>query len=75
MELSSFMDGAKDSETCMRRSSISSFIESVVFCDPLGDDNVVATLKAASSKEGPRPPKSVVVVATRVRLGWLEQKE
>ena len=41
----------------------------VTHCDPLGDKNVVATLKAVPSNVT-RPEKSVIIVATKVMVGW-----
>nr|KAG5688275.1 hypothetical protein BaRGS_007915 [Batillaria attramentaria] len=40
------MQAAKDTETCIRRSELVLNLNPVKFCDPLGDQNIVATLKA-----------------------------
>ena len=66
IQLQSAMTAVKDAETCIRRSNHITNLNPFIFCDPLGDQNVVTTLKALPSSET-RPEKSVIVVATRVR--------
>ncbi|XP_076458023.1 nicastrin-like [Babylonia areolata] len=65
IQLVSAMTAAKDTQTCVRRSNLITNLNPFVFCDPLGDKNVVTTLKALPNNET-RPEKSVIVVATRM---------
>ncbi|XP_076438260.1 nicastrin-like [Babylonia areolata] len=65
MELVSPMAAAKDTKTCVRRSNLVTNLSPMMYCDPLGDKNIVATLKAVPSDQ-PRRDKSVIVVATRM---------
>ncbi|KAK7468048.1 hypothetical protein BaRGS_00036699 [Batillaria attramentaria] len=64
VQLESFMQAAKDTETCIRRSELVLNLNPVKFCDPLGDQNIVATLKAVPYNET-RPESSVIVVGAR----------
>jgi hypothetical protein len=43
VELKDAMSGAKDSKTCYRRTQVPTNLNPDTYCDPLGDDNVVAT--------------------------------
>ncbi|KAK7106252.1 nicastrin-like isoform X2 [Littorina saxatilis] len=74
VQLLSPMFAAKDAETCIRRSNLINDLSVTIYCDPLGDKNVVTTLKAIPSNET-RPPKSVIVVATRVDSFSMFQNE
>ncbi|KAL8588743.1 hypothetical protein ACOMHN_042085 [Nucella lapillus] len=65
MQLVSAMTAAGDSQTCMRRSNLVTNLNPSIFCDPLGDSNIVATVKAVPSQQK-RGEKSVIVVATRM---------
>ena len=59
------MDGAKDSETCIRRTRHQMNLSPNKYCDPMGDQNVYATVKAMNHTVE-RPEKSVVMAVTRV---------
>lgn len=65
IQLISAMRGAKDSETCIRRSNLVTNLNPSKYCDPMGDENIITTLKAVQNNET-RPNDSVIVVATRV---------
>jgi nicastrin len=65
MQMNSDMAAAKDSQTCMRRSTTTTNLNPVGFCDPLGDKNIVGTIKAVFTNTT-RPADSVIVVGTRV---------
>lgn len=65
VELKDAMSGAKDSRTCYRRTQVPTNLNPDTYCDPLGDDNVIATIKAVPNNE-PYPSKSVIVAAARV---------
>jgi hypothetical protein len=45
------MSGAKDSKTCYRRTQVPTNLNPDTYCDPLGDDNVVATIKGVSNQQ------------------------
>jgi nicastrin len=59
------MSGAKDSKTCYRRTQVPTNLNPDTYCDPLGDDNVVATIKGVSNQQI-YPKDSVIVAAARV---------
>eukprot|EP00794_Sanderia_malayensis_P010772 gene10772-11925_t len=61
VELKDFMFAAKDTPTCMRRSSL--FFSNNVFCDPLGDWNVWGTLYPLMR---PLMEKEVILISTRM---------
>ncbi|PVD27737.1 hypothetical protein C0Q70_12909 [Pomacea canaliculata] len=65
IQLISAMRGAKDSETCIRRSNLVTNLNPSKYCDPMGDENIITTLKAVQNNET-RPNDSVIVVATRL---------
>ncbi|XP_052272818.1 nicastrin-like isoform X2 [Dreissena polymorpha] len=65
VELKDRMDGAKDSETCIRRTRHQLNLEPQGYCDPLGDYNVYGTVKALNNTES-RPDKSVIIAAARL---------
>ncbi|CAG5127278.1 unnamed protein product, partial [Candidula unifasciata] len=66
-ELVTRMDAAVDAVTCIRRSHRTQIglMEPQTFCDPLGDSNVVATMKAVPANET-RYHRSVVMAVTRL---------
>lgn len=64
-QLKSRMSAAKDSATCIRRSSIIGALNPVRYCDPLADKNIVATLYPTYNSK-PLDEKSVIVVGARV---------
>ncbi|BFZ25480.1 hypothetical protein BsWGS_28519 [Bradybaena similaris] len=66
-ELKTKMDAAVDSVTCIRRSRQYHFSlsQTKVFCDPLADKNVVATMKPVPANDT-RIQGSVVMVVTRL---------
>ena len=59
------MDGAKDAETCIRRTRHQMNLSPNKYCDPMGDKNVYATVKVINNTVA-RPEKSVVMAVTRV---------
>ncbi|XP_048254327.1 nicastrin-like isoform X1 [Haliotis rufescens] len=66
VQLNDRMDAAKDSVTCTRRTNrITNLSNPVRYCDPLGDKNIVATMKTVNSTEQ-RLNKSVIVFATKM---------
>ncbi|XP_021351331.1 nicastrin-like isoform X2 [Mizuhopecten yessoensis] len=65
VELKDSMSGSKDTVTCVRRNSMQVSLNPETYCDPLGDNNIVAPLKAIPSTED-YPPKSVIVAAARM---------
>ncbi|XP_060599987.1 nicastrin-like isoform X2 [Ruditapes philippinarum] len=65
VQLKDRMDGAKDSETCTRRTNHQMNLNPDRYCDPLGDQNVYATVKDVT-KDMRREEKSVIVVAARM---------
>ncbi|XP_067679612.1 nicastrin-like isoform X2 [Haliotis asinina] len=66
VQLNDRMDAAKDSVTCTRRTNrLTNLSNPVRYCDPLGDKNIVATVKTVNSTEE-RPEKSVIVFATKM---------
>ena len=67
VQLKDRMDGAKNSEVCVRRTKHQLNITPDRYCDPMGDRNVFATVKTMNSTET-RPNKSVIVAAARVSL-------
>ena len=64
------MSGAKDAKTCYRRTQTPTNLNPDTYCDPLGDDNVIATIKAVPSNED-YPNNSVIIAAARVGHIWL----
>ncbi|XP_038047934.1 nicastrin-like isoform X2 [Patiria miniata] len=64
-ELHSFMFGAKDTPTCMRRTQQTTNLEVSVFCDPIGDFNVWMTLKP-TNKDNPLQEQSLIVAAAQI---------
>ena len=65
VQLKDRMDGAKDSETCTRRTNHQLNLNPNRYCDPMGDQNVFVTVKDVTQDEK-RQDKSVIVVAARV---------
>ncbi|XP_046577349.1 nicastrin-like [Haliotis rubra] len=66
VQLNDRMDAAKDTVTCTRRTNrLTNLSNPVRYCDPLGDKNIVATMKTVNSTEE-RPEKSVIVFATKM---------
>ena len=65
VELKDAMSGAKDSKTCYRRTQVPTNLNPDSYCDPLGDDNVVATIKGVSNQQI-YPIDSVIVAAARL---------
>ncbi|KAL3885712.1 hypothetical protein ACJMK2_025758 [Sinanodonta woodiana] len=65
VELKDRMDAAKDSETCIRRTNHQQNLNPDKYCDPLGDLNVYATIKAVNNTSD-YPVKSVIVAAARM---------
>ena len=59
------MDGAKDSETCIRRTRHQMNLSPNRYCDPMGDKNVYATVKAVNNTIV-RPDHSVIMAVARV---------
>ncbi|XP_041373113.1 nicastrin-like isoform X2 [Gigantopelta aegis] len=69
IQLKEAMDGAKDSVTCIRRSSLyTNLNDPKILCDSLGDKNVIATIKTVSTNvtNDYREPDSVIVVGTQM---------
>ncbi|ODM90820.1 Nicastrin [Orchesella cincta] len=67
-QLRSFMLGAVDTPTCLRRSNVFNMNPGAAkVCDPLGDQNIWASLLPhnASSSE-PYPNNSLIVIAARI---------
>ncbi|XP_064618285.1 nicastrin-like isoform X2 [Liolophura sinensis] len=64
-ELKSGMFAAKDSVTCIRRTNHIVNLNVDQFCDPLGDQNVFATVKEISSEKS-LPFDHVIVAAARI---------
>ncbi|XP_059179733.1 nicastrin-like isoform X2 [Physella acuta] len=75
-EMKSSMEAAVDSVTCLRRSDrvVLSLSEMQVFCDQLGDKNVVVNMKPVAHPE-PRQPDSVIMVAAKLDSASLFQFE
>ena len=71
VQLKDRMDGATNSEVCIRRSRHQLNITPDKYCDPLGDKNVFATVKMINSSQI-RPNKSVVVAAARVSWSFFD---
>ncbi|XP_070549321.1 nicastrin-like isoform X2 [Ptychodera flava] len=65
VQMTDRMDGAKDTVTCMRRSSITNNLEAFVYCDPLGDYNVFGCLQP-TNKSKPLESDSVIVAAAKL---------
>ncbi|XP_069115841.1 nicastrin-like [Argopecten irradians] len=65
VELKDSMSGSKDSVTCIRRNNMQVSLDPETYCDPLGDSNIVAPLKAVPSSED-YPDNSVIVAAARM---------
>lgn len=64
-QLKDRMDGAKDAETCIRRTRHQMNLSPNKYCDPMGDKNVYATVKVINNTME-RPEKSVVMAVTRM---------
>jgi nicastrin len=64
LEMNSFMFAAVDSETCIRRSSTTTILNRIFFCDPLGDNNIWSTLYPRFKTE--EKNRTIVVVAARL---------
>ncbi|GAB6019219.1 hypothetical protein CHUAL_000829 [Chamberlinius hualienensis] len=64
-ELFSSMYAAKDSKTCMRRSRMTTNLNPIKVCDPIGDLNIWSLL-FPTNKSVEIPDRSVVVVAARL---------
>ncbi|KAJ9582233.1 hypothetical protein L9F63_003362 [Diploptera punctata] len=64
LEMNSFMLAAVDSKTCIRRSSATTILNRVRYCDPLGDRNIWSTLYPRYKAE--EKNKTVIVVAARM---------
>lgn len=66
-EMKARMDAAVDSITCMRRSNrfALSLSGALKYCDPLGDKNVIVTMKSLPQNET-RENKSVILIGVRV---------
>eukprot|EP00057_Strongylocentrotus_purpuratus_P032619 XP_788243.4 PREDICTED: nicastrin isoform X1 [Strongylocentrotus purpuratus] len=69
-EMYDFMFGAKDTPTCMWRTQRMTNLESSVYCDPLGDWNVWATL-LPTNKSTPPPDKSMIIAAAQLDIADL----
>ncbi|KAK9874234.1 hypothetical protein WA026_002586 [Henosepilachna vigintioctopunctata] len=71
VQLNSFMFGAKNTPTCIRRSNIATNLNPVRVCDPLGDKNVwaslfpLATYDEKTDKIKPILGQKYIVVAAR----------
>ncbi|XP_060067628.1 nicastrin-like [Ylistrum balloti] len=65
VELKDSMSGSKDSVTCIRRNNMQVNLNPETYCDPLGDNNIVAPLKAVPSTKD-YPANSVIVAAARM---------
>lgn len=65
VQLKDTMSGAKDAKTCYRRTQVPTNLNPDTYCDPLGDHNVIATIKAVPNQDV-YPNKSVIVAAARV---------
>ncbi|XP_077985651.1 nicastrin-like [Glandiceps talaboti] len=65
VELSDRMHGAKDTVTCMRRSTRLTNMEAFGYCDPMGDHNVISFLKP-TNKSTPLVNDSLIVVAAKL---------
>ncbi|XP_071175603.1 nicastrin-like isoform X1 [Mytilus edulis] len=65
VQLKDTMSGAKDAKTCYRRTQVPTNLNPDTYCDPLGDHNVIATIKAVPNQEV-YPNKSVIVAAARL---------
>lgn len=64
LEMNSFMLAAVDSETCIRRSSSTTLINRIRFCDALGDRNIWSTLYPRYKEETKN--STVYIVAARL---------
>ncbi|XP_071511274.1 nicastrin-like [Diadema antillarum] len=64
-EMYDFMFGAKDTPTCIWRTKRTTNLETSLYCDPLGNYNVWATLRPTNNSE-PLEEKSLIVAATQL---------
>ncbi|XP_048778168.2 nicastrin-like isoform X2 [Ostrea edulis] len=65
VQMKSRMSGAKDSETCMRRTNTPTNLNPDKYCDPLGDKNVIGFVKDVPEKHEPEK-KSVIMAVARI---------
>ncbi|KAL4228444.1 hypothetical protein ACF0H5_011490 [Mactra antiquata] len=65
VELKDRMDGAVDSETCIRRTNHQMNLKPSRYCDPMGDRNVHGSLKPVMKNET-RKDNSVILVVARM---------
>lgn len=65
VQLKDRMDGAKDSETCIRRTRHQMNLSPERYCDPLGDWNVYATIQNINNKQT-RENRSVIIAGARL---------
>jgi len=65
MKLSAVMDGAKDTETCHRRSNLHLNLNPQGYCDPIDNKNVMAYMDRLNASL-PLDNKSVTVLAARL---------
>ncbi|CAL1537186.1 unnamed protein product [Lymnaea stagnalis] len=75
-EMKSRMDGAVDSISCLRRTNRIALSLSIPqqFCDPLGDKNVIVTMKD-TPQNGNRTDSSVIMIAAKLDSLGLFQSE
>ncbi|KAL5020567.1 hypothetical protein ScPMuIL_003459 [Solemya velum] len=73
IEMKDAMDAAKDSQTCIRRSNLVVNLNPLKYCDPLGDQNVIATVKAIPRNAS--NSYSVIFAATRMDTFSLFENE
>ena len=67
VQLKDRMDGAKDAETCIRRQRHQMNLNPNKYCDPMGDQNVYATVKVINNTVE-RADRSVLMAAARVNI-------
>ncbi|KAK3107790.1 hypothetical protein FSP39_022233 [Pinctada imbricata] len=65
VELKARMSGAKDSETCIRRTNTPTNLNPDTYCDPLGDKSVITTIKATTQNED-LPDNSIIMAIARL---------
>ncbi|XP_065565681.1 nicastrin-like [Artemia franciscana] len=68
IELKSPMIGAVNTPTCIRRGILDSYInpQPSMFCDPLGDKNIFATVVPTNSSTDTVQNRSVILISTRL---------
>ncbi|GAB1601857.1 nicastrin-like isoform X1 [Argonauta hians] len=66
-ELKDYMNAAKDSVTCIRRSNLITSLSTTTtnFCDPISNNNIIGFLNP-KSEEDQLPEKSVIVAGSRL---------